>query len=166
MENVQQEHQLSFLQTKSRIEKNLFLQYEFVSFLLIIQGLSEKQQDWVCCVTYWWKRNKQNALSYMISSEYITVILTFYNHGHFFGGFFHTLLWRQIMVASSWQCTCSQCPEHLAVLGQEKRCPGKIFLFTWSCSMWLFLLPQAQGDHERNTSWRHEGHQEGRNNGT
>ena len=47
----------------------------------MIQGLSEKQQDWVCCVSYGRKRDKRIVLlSNMISWEYITVILASCNH--------------------------------------------------------------------------------------
>ena len=71
---------------------------------------------------------------------------------------------RQIVAASPWQCTCSQCPEHPAVLGREENChTGTIFLFTWSCSVWLFSFPQAQGGYQGDLFWRRGGHQEGRN---
>ena len=55
----------------------------------------------------------------------------------------------QIVAASPQQCTCSQCPEHLAVLGWEHCCAGTTYLFTWLCFVWLFSFPQAQGGSSR-----------------
>ena len=68
----------------------------------------------------------------------------------------------QIVAASNYislrQCTCSQRPEHPAFHLAEKN-------ITWSCSVWLFSFPQAQGDHQGDPFWRRGGHQEGRNDG-
>ena len=48
----------------------------------------------------------------------------------------------QIVAASTRQYTCSQCLEHLAVLGREEhRRVGTTSLFTWPCSMWPFSFP-------------------------
>ena len=47
---------------------------------------------------------------------------------------------------NSWQCTNSQCPEHLAVPGNEEyHCSGTTSLFPWSCSTWLFLFSKLKG---------------------
>ena len=59
---------------------------------------------------------------------------------------------------------CSQRPEHPVVPGREEhRRTGTTSLFTWSCSVWLFSFPQAQGDYEGDSFWSRGGHQEGRN---
>ena len=54
-----------------------------------IQGFSEELWDWMCCVSYRQKRDKQIKLLFnMISQEYITVILAFCNSRIFFSDAF------------------------------------------------------------------------------
>ena len=51
----------------------------------------------------------------------------------------------QIVAPSIRQCTCWQCPEHLAVAGWENHlCTGTTSQFIISCSVWLFLFPKLK----------------------
>ena len=70
---------------------------------------------------------------------------------------------EQIVTASPRQCTCSQCLEHSAV--PQHRYSGSNSLFIWSCSMWRFSFPQAQGDHQGDPVWRRGSYWEVHNNG-
>ena len=75
-------------------------------------------------------------------------------------------LWQDKSCLLTWQCACSQHPEHRAVPGREEHhCNRVTSSFNWSCFVGLFSFSEVQRDHQENSFWTSRDHQESRNNG-